>query len=248
MCGLYSERKSGQSPKGDFRTLGYLCNIVFDAYLIESWKGTRDPEWIRHVTLSLQKFFLIQTRNITLDPFSFAESVNNEESLFDMLECGYQFLDKHRGIGDPDEYEKELNDALYGWGFTMKDGRISNLPEEGLSNLVNDNPPSGVIKDDAQKIRHAQDLFFKRSATIEDKKSAIRTLGDLLEHERQKFKDEIILGEDEKEIFLLLNNFSLRHHKNSQKDFTEPYLTWSFYNLLNAVKTFLKLIDGKETR
>ena len=57
--------------------------------------------------------------------------------------------------------------------------------------------------------------YRRHSATLDEKKDAVRTLGDILEYLK---KEGITLpSKDESDLFNILNNFDFRHHNREQK-------------------------------
>jgi|GEM_PF-2125511 len=245
---LYSERKTGKKKSVDFAVLKQLCNKRFRDFLRVMTSSNRFREPILDHD-GIQHYFLAKTKKLTLNPLAFESNIQTENDLFDMLECAYQFLKDH--IADKDVREIfafQLNkDALNSYGYEMSwdDGVIRHKPEDGMDMLVNENVPFDAIPSAEQKITDAIYFFFKRNATEEDKKRAIKELGDLLEHVRKELKEIPHLQADENLIFKMLNEYSIRHHNNKQMELPEPYLTWFFYLLLNTIKTFLKLKGAK---
>ena len=170
--------------------------------------------------------------------------VPDEDGLFDMLECAYQFLKEYNDPKDKldrsEIFEFCLNEILKDWGYRMRNGIVEILPEAGLIDLTDAKVPANVVPLAEEKIAHAKDLFFKRGATIEAKKSALKVLGEVLEPLRSDLQLDDKLKIDEKTIFDILNNYDIRHHRIDQKDISEPYLTWTYYAQLNTILTFMK--------
>ena len=81
---------------------------------------------------------------------------------------------------------------------------------------------------------------MKFDSTISDKKDAVRTLGDVLEYLKQH--NIILEGQDNKDLFNILNNFDLRHHnkiQHSEYD-KEIWYEYFFYTFLSSINFLLK--------
>lgn len=83
--------------------------------------------------------------------------------------------------------------------------------------------------------------YRRYSATIDDKKDAVRTLADVLEFLRRegiKLSDK---GDDD--LFRIINRFDIRHHNREQQgDYDkEVWYDWMFYTFLSSINVLLKL-------
>lgn len=254
---LFSERKTGKKKEGEFEILKKLCLKHVNDYLFQKKRVLRSPRLAGQYTIEnkynldvMNHYFLKATKDPEMYPSNYESCVVNYESLFDMLELSYRFLHEYSETEQRDErvffFQAQLNECLKDWGYVMTDGIVSRLPEEGLEQLVNDQVPLGIIQDDESKIQHAIELFFKRDATSEDKKSAIKALYELLEVVRNDLKADEFLRCEEDDIFSVTNNKRIRHMLEQsdktkiQDSIEEPYVTWVFYKMLNTIKTYLK--------
>ncbi|MDP7453955.1 MAG: hypothetical protein QF809_00225 [Candidatus Peribacteraceae bacterium] len=243
---LFSERKTGTKTKGGFEILKKLCETPFNDSLLLKIKSHSLTPIRKYSDKNLSYYFLHKTRKAELSPLSLETSAQSENDLFDMLKCAYSFLHDN-SAGDPyandphRKFQLIINSFLPDYGYTMKDGVIFSTPEKGLENLVDESMPATDIPSLDEKLDHAEKLFFGRNATDEDKRTAIKSIGDLFEHARNDLAKNKQLSGDEEDIFNILNNFGIRHHREGQKEISEPYLTWVYYALLNTLKTFLKL-------
>jgi len=256
---LFSERKTGKKKEGDFKILKILCKKHFDDYLSEKKKVLRSPRYLSQHTIEnkynldvMKHYFLKASKDPEMYPSNYESCVVDFGSLFDMLELSCRFLHEYTDSEHRDKrlffFQHQLNECLKDWGYILNDGIVSRLPEEGLEHLVNEQVPLGLIQDDESKIQHAIDLFFKRNASEEDKKSALKALYELLEIIRKDLKSNKYLSREEDDIFSVANNERIRHmidrsHKSKtgvQESLEEPYVTWMFYKMLNTIKTYLK--------
>jgi hypothetical protein len=139
------------------------------------------------------------------------------------------------------EYVLKVNDILNEYYFQMtSEGQVLKLPEEGLINLINKQTVP-INQSTDERISHAVDMFFNRKASFEDKRSACKALADVLEHIRPDIS-QTELKEDVKDLFHIINTFTIRHNKKTTKEIqNEEFLDWIFYSLLNSIKTYQKL-------
>lgn len=113
------------------------------------------------------------------------------------------------------------------------------LPKMPMFGLVNQEIRSGDAAIDSQ-IEHARKSFFDPHSTLESKRSACEALSFVLEPLRNEIK--ALLPGDTEVFFNLVNNFNIRHNKNTTKVIQhEEQLEWVFYSLLNTINTYFKL-------
>lgn len=112
-----------------------------------------------------------------------------------------------------------------------------NLPMIGLASqeIHTGNPQLDV------KIDHAKKLFFKTDSTKEDKRSACESLSFVLEPLREDLKS-YFSSSDVSDFFNIVNNFDIRHNKDSTKRLElEEQFEWVFYSLLNTINVYSKI-------
>jgi hypothetical protein len=91
-------------------------------------------------------------------------------------------------------------------------------------------------------VRHAIALFRGRTATAQDKRSAVVTLAHVLEHRRKLLKAELLRG-DEGALFHIANEFAIRHETERQKaDYDPAFLDWMFWWYLATVELTDRLL------
>jgi hypothetical protein len=139
-----------------------------------------------------------------------------------------------------DEINVFLKQYSSGWELA-EEGYIRNTLEEGFVDLVDNTAVYGEEANIDSKIRRAKELYLKHGSSIEDKKAAVREIGDALEFIRTDLRDSI--GKNEADIFNILNNFGIRHNNAAQKtDYdNEVYLPWMFYTFLSTYDAYVKL-------
>ncbi len=85
------------------------------------------------------------------------------------------------------------------------------------------------------RVAHAIIRFRARDATREDKRDAVKALGDVLERRRDEVK-QLLGSKDEGTLFTILNQYDIRHHRADQKsDYDEDFLDWIFWTFLASI-------------
>lgn len=127
-------------------------------------------------------------------------------------------------------------------------GRMVRTTPDEMGELVND--ALGAQSPDHDEIAHAIATFRHRGGTAEQRRSAVVSLAGILEKRRQLLKDELLSG-DEKALFQIANQFSLRHRDSGQRDDYDPeFLDWIFYWYLATINLTDRLLakrDGRRT-
>ena len=147
--------------------------------------------------------------------------------------------------------------ALYRWQMNrlLADAGIAlRLAEDGedaghLVHLVDDDRRvlvDRVLRSSDPKTsdhgQHAIALFRSRTATKQDKRSAIVALAHVLESRRRLLKAESLRG-DEGAIFHIANDFAIRHESERQKaDYDPVFLDWVFWWYLATVELTDRLL------
>lgn len=145
------------------------------------------------------------------------------------------------------DFRKRVNEtlALYCYGETTyelsKDGEIRERAIDGFKKLVEEISPTEDPDNIDDKIRYAVSRFLRYGSTIDEKKDAVRTLGDVLEFLK---KSRIQMPKkDDSALFHILNEFSIRHHDKSQLSeySTSEWYEFFFYLFLASINVLLKL-------
>ncbi len=123
------------------------------------------------------------------------------------------------------------------WGMDEIEKKLPQIP---LIGLVDQKIKTGNIAVD-EKINHAKNLFFKKNATLDDKRSACEALSYILEPLRNDLAT-FFSSADVNDFFQIVNRFDIRHNKDTTINLLhEEQLEWIFYTLLNSINTFVKL-------
>ncbi len=158
-------------------------------------------------------------------------------------DCGWHTsnYDKTKGRAI---YLSKINEILkdYGRGFQLSsDGEIIEIAPSGLEPIFQETLQTDDPSNIDTRIRTAISKYRRYSATIDDKKDAIRTLADVLEFLR---KDGCKLpSKDDDDLFKIINGFDIRHHNKSQQSGydREVWYDWMFYSFLASINVLLKL-------
>jgi hypothetical protein len=159
--------------------------------------------------------------------------------------CGWHYSVFDRGAGRA-EYRAEINEILsdYSDGFELSEhGEIQALAPVGLADLLETPLPESSPAEVGIKVEVAVARFRHHRASTEDKKVAVRDLGDALELLRPQMK-QCFVNKDEADFFNILNNFGVRHHNDQQLTGYDAdiFLPWFFYHELAAIHACLHMI------
>jgi hypothetical protein len=192
----------------------------------------------------------------------------DEDDLFDMIEflfdhvakptsrwyheynsCGWHCTKFDRASGQL-EYRKKLRRLLqaYDSGFELSDtGEVVAVAQAGFEPLVAAPVPSAEPDKVQARVDAAIAKFRRHRSSIEDRKDAVRDLADVLEYLKDKVAG-VLDNKDERDLFNIANNFSIRHHNDKQKsNYDKPiWLSWMFYFYLATIHASLRLIEKRE--
>lgn len=212
----------------------------------------------------MEAVVLLQLRKIGLWPVLSQLDNYSEDDLFDMLEflhehcskpvereyhswgeCGWHCSTFDRAPGQ-EEFREKVNPLLrvYQSGFELSPGgEILGVPEAGLEPLVKARLPLHDPDNVEARIEAACQKFRRHSATLNDRRDAIRDLADVLEFLRPKLQ-VVLRSKDERDLFNLVNNFGIRHHNENQKTNYDRaiWYSWMFYYYLATIHAVLRLI------
>jgi len=167
----------------------------------------------------------------------------------DFNNCGWHYdtFDKEAGR---QEFRNEINDLLkdYAGGYELSiDGEILALADAGFDNLFQANLPVYDPENVESRVNKAILKFRRYRSSSEDRRDAVRDLADVLEFLRPKLKT-ILTKKDENDIFMIANNFGIRHHEETQKtDYDKSiWYSWMFYYYLATIHATLRLIAKHE--
>lgn len=143
------------------------------------------------------------------------------------------------------QYVARVNKILerYGDGWEMKPGfEIVERAPLGMEDLLKIKLPEGTGSEVRGRVHSAVEKYRRRSSTRDDRRDAVRDLGDVLEPMRKEAAKH--LGKDESDLFNILNNFHIRHNNDAQKkDYDPIWLSGLFYHYLAVIHVLTHLIE-----
>jgi hypothetical protein len=216
---------------------------------------------------NIDGFLVRKLRKTNLWPIPTKYTSYSEDDLFDIIEflhdyvsqptkgyyhsfsnCGYHFSEFDRAVGQA-EWRSEINDILrdYGEGYSLSEqGEIVVLGPIGTETLLDAALPQYDPANVEVRVQAAIQQFRRSRSSMEERRDAVRNLGDVLEFLRPKLKE--VMTQDESELFNILNNFGVRHHNTKQKtDYQQAiFMSWLFYHYLAAIHSAVRLIQERE--
>ena len=137
--------------------------------------------------------------------------------------------------------------ARYGEGWQMRpDFEVVERAPTGTAELLTVKLPPATGADTRQRVHNAVAKFRRRTSSRDDRRDAVRDLGDVLERLR-KDATKHLSRKDESELFKILNNFDIRHNNELQKsDYDTIWLSGLFYHFLTMIHVLTHLIDRDE--
>lgn len=163
----------------------------------------------------------------------------------DFNNCGWHYSHFDASAGRL-EYRQALNPLLarYEEPLTMRaTGEIVHLTPAEFAPLLAAPVPAGTDADlVTTRIDAAKQIFERRSASLSDRRQAVRELADVLEALRKEIKEEM-LAKDEQELFRLANGFAIRHNNREQMRLYDDaiWLRWAFYVYLATIHAVLRI-------
>ncbi len=222
-CDFKTKKKFGDVEQAIFRKTG-----LKDVWPFREWIGTYSKE----------------------DIFTLIEFLYDNVSKPMLYECSDYRCTYHsrsfNNLEGQNEFRKDINAFLrkFETGYRLsEEGYVLLIAPLELEVLVNNEISTDKEKEVDERIKDATNKYLKFDSTISDKKDAVRTLGDVLEYLREH---KIILeGQDNKDLFNILNNFDLRHHNKIQhfEYDKEVWYEYFFYTFLSSINFLLKQND-----
>lgn len=257
----YTEREFNSIPKIGLPTLrSYFLRIYKQLYEEEYFEKAekiwgRDPEFFVFRKLGMWEILPID-QNITK---------YDEATLFSVIEFLYSYVNRKYFAGinefafpvDTYEYDKEtgqriyrnmINDILrfYDGGYELSEhGEILKLSPPGFETLIEEVVETNDPENIDSRVKYAISKFSRYNSSIEEKKDAVRTLGDVLEYlGKHKIKLD---NKDDSDLFKIINGFDIRHHNREQQSGYDKdiWYDWMFYTFNASIHVLLKLNDEK---
>ncbi len=183
------------------------------------------------------------------------------EFLYDFVsipetEAGHRYPSRFQKKAAQEDYRKRVNELLNHYVLIIngkktmyelsKDGEIRESILKGYTELVENIPKTDDSDNIDSKIQYAISLFLRYGSSLDEKKDAIRTLGDVLEYLRDL--NIIMPKKDDSMLRQILNKFSIRHHDKSQLSeySTEEWYEFFFYTFLASIRLLLRFKELPE--
>lgn len=169
----------------------------------------------------------------------------------DYSNCGWHYSHFATTTGR-EIYRWKANDLLRSAGISYQvadsgedQGRLVAVFDDSRSQLLAD-APRHTHPDTTARLDHAIALFRGRTATAEDKRSAVIALAGILEERRPLIKSELTSA-DEGALFQIANKFAIRHRNDQQfADYDPVFLDWVFWWYLSTVELTNRIIRRQE--
>lgn len=223
--------------------------------------------------IDAEEYFLTELKLSGLGDFSVhvglppVPLIRDEDHLLDFLEllhrdCVSEPHREHSGAGTHfhPPYNKEAGQRVFREKINphlamhdpplelLESGQIVERAPDELRGLVAEEVPETVEAEIRDPLEAAVAQFQRRGSTPEERRGAVKGLADVLERMRPEIKREL-LSEDERALFDLANNFSIRHNKRDQRgDYDKDvWLEWAFYVYLATARAMIALGHGGQT-
>lgn len=211
-----------------------------------------------------ESFFFIKLRLRNVWPIPKYIETYDEVKLFSVIEFLYDYVsepinpyyhswdncgwhansyDKAKGQAT---YRQDINAILkdYKSGYQLSEtGQIVEIPPSGLEEVIAEPEQISTTEPENvdQRVKSAIAKYSRYGATTEDKKDAVRTLADVLEF--LKRENVRMPGQDDSDLFRIVNGFDIRHHNREQQGQydKEVWYKWMFYTFLSSIYAMLKL-------
>lgn len=194
------------------------------------WDGTRESarEWDEPTLYSLMEYF-----------HDTAQRPRTPGHIHSYGGCGPHYAE-HNAQSGALVYRWRVNALLERYAVSMRMGRAGD--ERGrlvvrlgadIDARADERALAGA-DDQSDEVALAIRTFRQRGASAAQKRSALSLLAGELEHRRDRVKAH--LGKDERDLFLIANNFGIRHRRSGQQtEFGDEFLDYLFTVFLGAV-------------
>lgn len=229
----------------------------FDKDCVDS-SSEVDPSLVMERAIGVSDLWPLQADRLGLDVDLFCDVVEvlhdlvarpTDRSFHSYSGCGWHHSD----------FSIETGRTVYRWrvnkllgqsdlGLRLADegddlGRMVTMTVDSRQELV-DGLVAGDDGESSDQIRHAVALFRARGADKHQKRSAVVVLARILENRRSLLQARL-LSKDEGALFVIANQFDLRHQNERQRsDYDEAFLDWVFWWYLATIE----LIDRLASR
>lgn len=162
-------------------------------------------------------------------------------------DCGWHYSTFNRAEGKR-AWREEVNRFLrdYGDGYHLNDsGEVIAQAQEGFEDLLKAPLPAAATGPEVEgKVAEAIARFRHAKNNERELRAAVRDLADVLEFIRPAVKAQLV-KQDEKDLFNIINNYSIRHHNENQKgEYSHStWHRWMFYVFLATVHACMRRVQ-----
>lgn len=248
----YTERNQLLTPL-DLSDLRNYFLRIYKQFFYEGYFAEERFDWAV-IDPDLYLYQKLGIKNIW--PFGKKIETYDEATLFSIVEFlyGYVYYNLpyeryYPSLEDGQkEYRNMVNDALrfYDGGYELTEkGEIQKLSPLGFKSLTTETVETNDPNNIDSRVKYAISKFSRYNSSVEDKKDAVRTLGEVLEYLRESFKKDgtYLFTDDDNNLREIMNRYNIRHNNRSQRsDYDKDiWYDWVFYISLASVNVVLKL-------
>ena len=253
MTRRYFSQRNGTAPASTTQDFAYRFYNIFEGFV---WDGCFErlelgPLYNGIISNKLRRELAVAfgLESKSMLPTKTNMSNMSRDSIFDLIEFLSDYVaesliarmqlsanDTLRAGNGLEKWRKAINECLERLGLpynlTANKEIETASPSVGLQRLVDDH--SSPSRGEQEKVDHACRMFLKRSATVHDRRSALKDLVDVLELLRDDLEANIG-KKDADRLFCIANNYGIRHHNRKQMELDENYTRWFFYSTLATI-------------
>ncbi|MCZ4561808.1 hypothetical protein O4160_13275 [Rhodococcus sp. IEGM 1401] len=123
-----------------------------------------------------------------------------------------------------------------------EEGRLVTTTDDARNDLID--TATSRTTPSVDRVQHGVEQFRKRGATRNDKRSAARSLADVLESRRKNVLADALNKTHAGQLFLIANKFDIRHHAEDQNsDYPDYYLDWIFWLYLATIELTNNILE-----
>lgn len=224
-----------------------LTEYITIAYELEDYEKTLDDSNLKNLNTELMTL-LIENED---DIFHFWKLKNIHISTKNWYQWNiYYGILSNIYIYNLKQFSDQIiQDLIYVISKIKKEIKSQLKEDDAIDTLVINNELVADKDKITEIIEHSKINFFSSTATIQNKRDAIKALADALEHYRTEITKDYFWRKDENVLFQIANDFWLRHMKRNWIKFEyeeDIFYDWIYLTYYNALKLIINLIERKD--